>query len=58
VHLDWLLIAGFTVAAVIGSLAGGRVASKVSPYRLTATFTVLLVAVALYTAARSIPQLL
>ena len=57
VHLDWGLLAAFTAAAVVGSLLGGRVASRVSPARLSTAFTVLLVAVALYTAARSIPQL-
>ena len=57
VHLDWPLVAAFTGAAVVGTLLGGRVASRVSAGRLSAAFTVLLVAVALYTAARSIPQL-
>jgi uncharacterized membrane protein YfcA len=57
VHLDWTLIGVFTLAAIIGSLFGGRLATRVRPERLTAAFTVLLVAVALYTAARSFPQL-
>ena len=57
VHLDWLLIGVFTLAAVVGSLLGGRLATRVSPQRLTAAFTMLLVAVALYTAVRSFPQL-
>jgi uncharacterized membrane protein YfcA len=57
IHLDWPLIAGFTVAAVIGSLFGGRIASRVKPTHLTLAFAVLLVAVALYTAVRSIPAL-
>jgi len=57
VDLDWTLIGVFTLAAVAGSLAGGRLATRVRPERLTAAFTVLLVAVALYTAARSFPQL-
>ena len=56
-HLDWALIAGFTAAAVIGSLLGGRVTSRVAPHHLTRAFGVLLVVVALYTAARSIPAL-
>jgi len=56
-HLDWPLIAGFTAAAVIGSLFGGRIASRVEPAHLTRAFAVLLVAVAVYTAARSIPAL-
>jgi hypothetical protein len=57
VTLDWPLIGVFTLAAIVGSLAGGRLATRVRPERLTAAFTVLLVAVALYTAARSFPQL-
>ncbi len=52
--LDWGLIATFTVAAVAGSLLGGRIASRANPRHLTVAFAVLLVAVALYTAARSL----
>ena len=55
--LDWVLIGSFTAAAMIGSLLGGRVASRVPPRMLAQGFALLLVAVALYTAARSIPQL-
>lgn len=57
VHLDWLLIGGFTLAAIAGSLLGGRLATRVRPQRLAAAFTILLVTVALYTAVRSFPQL-
>jgi len=57
VHLDWTLIGVFTLSAIAGSLFGGRLSARVRPERLTAAFTVLLVAVALYTAARSFPQL-
>lgn len=56
VTLDWWVIGGFTLSAVIGSLLGSRVVSRVSPARLNLAFTVLLVMVALYTAARSFPQ--
>lgn len=55
--LDWSLIGMFTLAAVVGSLLGGRVATRVRPERLTGAFTLLLLVVALYTAARSFPQL-
>jgi uncharacterized protein len=58
ISIDWTVIGVFTTAAVTGSLLGGRVASRVRPEVLSRAFTVLLVAVALYTAARSIPQLL
>ena len=57
VHLDWLLIGLFTLAAIVGSLLGSRLATRVRPQRLSAAFTMLLVAVALYTAVRSFPQL-
>ena len=56
-HLDWALIGTFTVAAVVGSLLGGRIASRANPRHLTLGFAVLLVGVALYTAARSLSLL-
>jgi hypothetical protein len=52
-HLDWTVIAAFTAAAIAGSLLGGRVATRVPPHHLTRAFAILLVAVALYTAARN-----
>lgn len=55
--LNWVLITGFTAAAVVGSMLGGRVTSRVQPRVLAQGFALLLVVVALYTAARSIPQL-
>lgn len=58
IGVDWTVIGPFTAAAVVGSLLGGRVASRARPELLSRAFTVLLVVVALYTAARSIPQLL
>jgi uncharacterized protein len=58
ISIDWAVIGVFTGAAAVGSLLGGRIASRVRPEVLSRAFTVLLVAVALYTAARSIPQLL
>jgi uncharacterized protein len=54
-HLNWGLIAGFTAAAVAGSLVGGRVMAKADPRHLTRAFAALLVIVALYTAGRSVP---
>jgi uncharacterized membrane protein YfcA len=56
-HLDWPLLAGFTGAAIAGSLAGNRVASGLRPALLVRGFVVLLVLVGLYTAARSVPHL-
>jgi uncharacterized protein len=57
VSLDWPLLAVFTAAALAGVLAGNRVASRVDASRLTTAFTVLLIAVAAYLLARSLPQL-
>ncbi|WP_448071138.1 sulfite exporter TauE/SafE family protein [Georgenia yuyongxinii] len=57
VTLDWGVIASFTAAAVLGSLLGARITARVRPGRLNLAFTVLLVLVALYTAARSVPPL-
>jgi uncharacterized membrane protein YfcA len=58
IGIDWTVTGLFTAAAVVGSLLGGRVACRVRPELLSRAFTVLLVVVAAYTAARSIPQLL
>jgi len=57
VALDWPLLGVFTAAALAGALAGNRLASRVDPARLSTAFTVLLVAVAAYSLARSLPGL-
>ena len=57
VHLAWPLLGVFTAAALAGALAGNRVASRVDASRLTAAFTVLLIAVAAYSLTRSLPGL-
>lgn len=44
-HLDWTIIAPFTVAAIAGSVAGKRLAARVDTDRLTTAFAVLLVVV-------------
>ena len=53
--LDWALVAAFIGAAVLGTLAGTRLAGRVNPQRLSAAFTLLIVVVAGYTLARSLP---
>jgi uncharacterized membrane protein YfcA len=58
VEVDWPVVAVFVVAAVAGSVAGNRVASVVRPKRLAIAFTLLLVVVAVYTGARSLPHLM
>lgn len=55
--LDWAMVAAFTVAAALGTLAGSRLAGRVSPQRLSAAFTLLILAVAGYTLTRSLPSL-
>ena len=55
---DWPLLGVFTATAIVGSFVGNRVASKVDARSLTTAFAVLLVGVAVYTAARSVPHLL
>lgn len=56
-QLDWPVIAAFTVVAVVGSLIGARVAARLDPRHLARAFGVLLLAVAVYTAVRSVPTL-
>lgn len=57
-HIDWMVIALFTGSAVLGSLLGARVATRARPEVLQIAFAVLIIAVGLYTAARSILALL
>ena len=54
-----LLVIAINSAAALAArlLAGHRVASRVDPSRLTTGFTVLLIAVAGYSLARSLPGL-
>lgn len=56
VHVDFALVGIFVLGAVAGSLAGSRLAGLVRSEMLTRSFTVLLVLVALYTMARSLPR--
>lgn len=55
-HVDWALTAIFIGGAVVGSLAGNRVAGRLKPERLSAGFSLLLVAVAIYMAGQSLPH--
>jgi len=56
--LDWSLLGLFAATAIAGSVAGNRLAAKVDESTLRGAFVVLLLAVAVYTGARSIPYLL
>ena len=54
---DWGVVLALTLASTVGGLAGARVAARTNTARLSAAFTVLVVGVAVYTAARALPAL-
>ncbi len=54
---DWGLVVVLTAVAAVGGFLGARLADRVDTNRLTAAFTVLVLAVAVYTAARALPAL-
>ena len=58
IDIDWTIIGVFTATAVIGSLLGAKIATRARPETLRIAFSVLIIAVGLYTAARSIPALI
>ncbi len=53
-NLDWHVIAPFTIAAVVGTLIGKRVADKLSGATLTNAFAVMLVAVGIFVGVQSL----
>ncbi len=55
---DWGVVLILTFASVIGGLVGARLAARTDTSRLSAAFTVLVLGVAVYTAARALPALL
>ena len=56
-HLDWGVIAPFTVAAVVGTFVGKRVADRLSGATLARSFAVMLLVVGLFVGAESIAAL-
>ena len=54
---DWGIIVVLTVFSAVGGFFGARLADRVDTRRLSAAFTVLVVLVAIYTAARALPAL-
>lgn len=58
VALDWAPVVALTVAAVVGSLVGARLAAGLDPRRLSLAFALLLVGVSAYTGLRSLPGML
>ncbi|HVB26526.1 MAG TPA: sulfite exporter TauE/SafE family protein [Mycobacteriales bacterium] len=53
-HVSWSVVLPFTLAAVIGSFAGKRLADRATGIALTRGFVVLLLTVATYVAVRSL----
>lgn len=53
-HANWTVVGVFAVAAIGASVLGARVTRVAEPRRIAGAFTVLLVAVALYTLGRSL----
>lgn len=56
VSLDWSLVASFTVGAILGGLAGGRLARRASPQALRRGFALLLFLVAAYMLGSAVLQ--
>ena len=54
---DWGVVLALTLASVAGGVVGARVAARADTTRLSAAFTVLVLVVAAYTAARALPAL-
>jgi len=54
---DWGLVLVVTAASAVGAVAGARLATRTDTRRLQLAFTVLVLGVALYTAARAFPAL-
>lgn len=57
VSIDWPIILTFSAFGAIGSIAGGRIAARVDPRKLSLAFSVLLFAVAAYVLAMNVPHL-
>lgn len=53
-HFDWVVIVPFTLAAVVGTVAGRRIADRLPSAILTRSFSILLLGVAVYVAAGSV----
>ena len=55
---DWRLVLVLTAVSAVGGFLGAKLADRIDTDRLSAAFTVLVLAVAVYTAARALPALL
>jgi uncharacterized membrane protein YfcA len=56
-HIDWLLAAAFTAAAVAGAQLGGRLAGRLDPERSLRIFAAGLIVLAAYSASRVLANL-
>lgn len=54
---DWGVVAALTVASAVGGFLGARLADRTDTSRLSAAFTALVLAVAVYTAIQAVPAL-
>ena len=52
--IDWAVTIPFTISAVVGVLVGGRLAGRLDPQKSLRWFALLLVGVAVYTAAKAV----
>ena len=55
---DWGVVLTLTLASALAAVAGARIANRADTRHLSGAFTVLVLAVAVYTAARAVPALL
>ncbi len=55
---DWGVVLTLTIASALGAVAGARIADRVDTRHLSAAFTVLVLAVATYTATQALPALI
>ncbi len=55
---DWGVVVTLTIVSALGAVAGSRLADRVDTRHLSAAFTVLVLAVATYTATQALPALL
>jgi uncharacterized membrane protein YfcA len=55
---DWGVVLALTIASVAGGLFGARLADRTDTTRLSGAFTLVVLGVAVYTAARAIPALI
>jgi uncharacterized membrane protein YfcA len=54
---DWGLVAALTAASTVGGIVGARLADRTDTPRLSVAFSVLVLAVAVYTAVQALPAL-